>query len=111
MENVNEGNRRFMKYNGPVYDGVEYKTPLFTQKDADTLNLVQNVLMDHTAPILRGSVPNIYISETEEGPSWIEAADKVEKPDKQKMKEIKLAALESSKSLTRLLELLREYDV
>lgn len=32
-------------------------------------------------------------------------------PDKQKMKEIKLAALESSKSLTRLLELLREYDV
>ena len=60
MENVNEGDRRFMKYSGPVYDGVEYKTP--------------------------------------------------QEPDKQKMKEIKLAALESSKSLTRLLELLREYD-
>ena len=78
MENVNEGDRRFMKYNGPVYDGVEAKVPYISVHP-----LGSDVLTESNRP----------------------------QTDKKKMKEMKLAALESSKSLTRLLELLREYDV
>ena len=78
MENVNEGNRRFIKYNGPVYDDVEVIIP-----DISVHPLDSEILTESNRP----------------------------QTDKQKMKEIKLAAIETSKSLTRLLELLRSYDV